>query len=60
MPHRAQATGPCEHKDAWVPEAVIFGGTQHGAMADVVCMSCGWQGRVPLAWPLTQEEGTDD
>ena len=44
---------PCDHPDAWVPEAVLFGGTAP-ARVDVVCFSCGWQGRVPLsAMPVT-------
>lgn len=45
----------CGHTDAWVPEAIIVGGTLPEAMADVVCMACGWQGRVPLRSIQTSE-----
>jgi hypothetical protein len=42
-------SGPCVHRDAWVPEALVFGGPLKVAQADVVCLSCGWSGRVPFA-----------
>lgn len=50
------STEPCDHPDAWVPEAILFGGTAP-ARADVVCFSCDWQGRVPLtALPKGEKE----
>lgn len=52
MKRAARATPtaePCEHKDAWVPEAMTFGGVVLETYFDIVCMSCGWQGQVPLS-----------
>jgi len=56
MPDTAE---PCAHRDSWVPEAIIFGGTKP-ARADVVCMEpdCGWQGRVPFS-DLPRKEPSD-
>jgi len=39
---------PCGHEDAWVPTAVIFGGTK-AARADVYCWDCGRTFRVPVS-----------
>ena len=53
------AAGPCDHTDAWVPEAILFGGSLPEAKVDVVCMTCNWQGRVPISAVQTRPDRVD-
>ena len=42
----AEPAGPCDHADAWAPEAIAYRGMTITYLA-VVCLACGWQGQVP-------------